>query len=181
MEDCLFHDEVCDVRPGDDITLITVPLNDFVRFALLALLVIVAHCSAHICLTNPPQRDNIPETLQPGDPSCAITTGPCGATPQGPPKLYYKGGTLIRVSFQKNLDHWNSATPGSFEILFTEHPTANFHPLLKIPDTATPSLTLYNENVTLPATPTSTGIIQVIYTPNGGVPTFYSCSDIGVL
>ena len=39
MEDCLLYNEVCNVRPGDNVTLISVPFNDLVRFVLLALFV----------------------------------------------------------------------------------------------------------------------------------------------
>jgi predicted carbohydrate-binding protein with CBM5 and CBM33 domain len=87
------------------------------------------------------------------------------------------------MQMMKNLDHYNTGAPGNFSVyLLNAAGTSQF--LAITPDTAAPSLTLYQTPVTIPANaPTGNYTIQTIYnTDNSGAPAaFYQCSDVQIL
>ena len=84
------------------------------------------------------------------------------------------------MTWQKNVNHFNSANPGNFTVLYED--TANSSEpvaLLVVPDDNSPSLTLYTFDVVIPLQITSSATISLAYISNTA-PTYYSCSDFSV-
>jgi hypothetical protein len=114
---------------------------------------------------------------------CAQTTGPCPVAAAGPPSIAYVQGERVRVTLQKNLDHFAAATPGNFSIFMWPNATTAI-PWGSVPDTAAPTLSLYYIDTVVPATlPTGNYVLQSVYnTNNAGAPgQFYQCADVVVL
>lgn len=118
-----------------------------------------------------------------GSTDCILTEGPCGGRRARPhPEVVLGAGETFAMTFQKNLDHFNSAKPGYFAIsLGSENGT--MEELYKTPDTATPALYLYTANVTMPLRLNGTYVLQAKYiTNNPKAPAaFYQCADIRVV
>ncbi|XP_038052207.1 uncharacterized protein LOC119724948 [Patiria miniata] len=154
--------------------------------AVVVLVCLVCAASAHICLLNPHQRGSMRGINTKEADDCGLLHKPCGGRPQEKPAIQIKGGSSYSVVFQKNLNHFASypngtATNGYFEISFWT--TTQCHVLDKINDSATPSLTLYTQTVTMPDGPLGvSAILQLTYVTNshdvpmGGI--FYQCTDI---
>ncbi|XP_066300344.1 uncharacterized protein [Branchiostoma lanceolatum] len=149
-------------------------------------LLFLAGTWAHMCLISPPQRGSMTGINKPACPDCGLVTGPCGLRPE-PNKttLALLAGSQYTVTIQKNLDHYDSASPGEFTISFRAGMTGDFTLLQKIPDIGEPSLTLYSVNITIPKPVGSNkGTLQAVYVTRNpqAPPMFYQCTDfiIGV-
>lgn len=128
---------------------------------LLVAVVAVTMVHAHLCVLNPAQRGGPHTITMVADPWCKLTTGPCGGQSAEAGSVEYHRNDNVTIAFQKNQDHWTSATPGYFSVGFATAPGEPFTELARIPDTATPALTVYETQVTLsyvfccPSVPTS--------------------------
>ena len=71
-------------------------------------------CQAHMCLLSPAQRGSMTMFNKAASGDCHLMTSPCGGRAMDDVRLYLRAGQNFTVVFQKNLDHWNSATPGDF-------------------------------------------------------------------
>eukprot|EP00698_Gefionella_okellyi_P015995 TRINITY_DN4551_c0_g1_i1.p1 TRINITY_DN4551_c0_g1~~TRINITY_DN4551_c0_g1_i1.p1 ORF type:complete len:180 (+),score=28.02 TRINITY_DN4551_c0_g1_i1:1-540(+) len=154
------------------------------RAAVLVIFVaMLAGTFAHMCLLSPLQRVPIPEDgiNQVANNACAQVNAPCGNAPTGTIRGTFKRSQNITVVFQKNLNHWSPTTQGSFIISFRTAIHSNFHILKSIPDTNTPSLTLFLEDITLPSQSAVDGLLQVEYNTAGSDGPFYQCADIQVV
>eukprot|EP01121_Diplochlamys_sp_Union-15-3_P016902 TRINITY_DN584_c0_g1_i2.p1 TRINITY_DN584_c0_g1~~TRINITY_DN584_c0_g1_i2.p1 ORF type:complete len:165 (-),score=36.96 TRINITY_DN584_c0_g1_i2:59-520(-) len=145
---------------------------------LFFLLAFVSLSFAHVCLLFPPQRGTANNLNTAGSVDCGLFTAPCGGRPQQTPDILLPAGGNVTIVFQKNLNHYQANNPGKFRITYEKPGQHGSFKLLKeIPDTDSPSLTLYSETVTLPTTPSDHALIGVQYISNGP-PEFYQCSDI---
>ncbi|XP_022104549.1 uncharacterized protein LOC110986721 isoform X2 [Acanthaster planci] len=154
--------------------------------AAVVMVYLVAVASAHICLLNPHQRGSMKGINVKDAGDCGLLNKPCGNRTQDKPGIQIKGGSPYTVIFQKNLNHFETfpngtATNGYFEISFLT--STDVQILSKVNDGATPSLTLYYPNVTMPRGPIGVpAILQLTYVTNnaevpmGGI--FYQCADI---
>jgi hypothetical protein len=111
---------------------------------------------------------------------------PCGGMKQEDPEVSFEPGEEITVTFQKNLDHFNSGGPGYFEVSFWGADFPNGTSLIKVPDSADiKTLEVWNVNVTLPklTKPEPKGILQLVYSTNNpnAPPFFYQCADIHLM
>merc|ERR1719163_2644986 len=69
---------------------------------------------AHTCLLDPLQRNGAPGALtKVADPACGLNAAPCGGTKVGSPSASYQAGTTASITWVKNLNHYNSAAPGT--------------------------------------------------------------------
>ena len=73
MEDCLLHNEVCNVRPGYCVPLVTVSLNDLVRFALLVRFISLAFAVGQ---KGRPDDDPVPERTSSGKTGSRLPVDP---------------------------------------------------------------------------------------------------------
>ena len=114
---------------------------------------------------------------------CFQITGPCPVPTAGTPAAAYVAGSVALVSAMKNMDHFNAAAPGNFSAyLWDAKGTSTL--VGAYPDTAAPSLTVYQLPITIPAgTPSGDYVLQTIYfTDNTAAPpAFFQCSDVTVL
>ncbi|KAL3858566.1 hypothetical protein ACJMK2_008885 [Sinanodonta woodiana] len=149
-------------------------------FHTVALLCLVAACSAHLCLLNPMQRGSESGINKAGATDCLLMTAPCGGRMKGT-GITLTGGQRYTVVFQKNLDHWTKATPGNFVISFGME-SGQLTSLATVPDHGEPSLTLYEQEVTIPMMK-GNFILQVTYNPNNpqAPAHFYQCADVNVI
>jgi hypothetical protein len=149
----------------------------------VCLLGLFAACSeAHLCLLFPPQRGPLGNINQPGSLTCFHLVGPCGSAAASSPTIALRSGASYNITFQKNINHFNSAQPGSFVVSYSATAQSpSFQKLAVVPDTNAPALTLYSAGIALPRQSTSHGLLQVQYITNNGVGPFYQCSDISVL
>ena len=76
--------------------------------------VFLGSCQAHMCLLSPAQRGSMTMFNKAASGDCHLMTSPCGGRAMDDVRLYLRAGQNFTVVFQKNLDHWNSATPGDF-------------------------------------------------------------------
>lgn len=143
------------------------------------LLLFVAIASAHVCLLQPLQRGSLNGLNTVGTPDCGLTTGPCGGRHAEQPKQILKSGSEYTIVFQKNRDHYASNATGFFHISYEKAGHfGSFRTLAKIPDTSSPSLTLFSHTVRLPDQEWKHVIINVQYSaPSEGV-VFYQCADV---
>ncbi|RUS88901.1 hypothetical protein EGW08_003340 [Elysia chlorotica] len=137
----------------------------------------------HICLLSPPQRGSMVGINQEDSDDCLLYQAPCGGRdPQSP--LILTVGQRFVVTWQKNVDHFNSSTPGYFSVLVldADHPESAGSEILHVPDSPDPALTLYWGNVTVPDTP-GPGILQLRYyiTNQDSALIYYQCSDVLIL
>jgi len=118
-----------------------------------------------------------------GSPDCILTKAPCGG--REAPRTHRDGvglteGENFTVTFQKNLDHFNTKTPGYFSISLGPH-QGPMKEVYKIADSAVPALTLFTTNITIPQQEKEGPmILQAQYITNNPAapPAFYQCSDI---
>jgi hypothetical protein len=97
--------------------------------------------------------------------------------------LSHRSGVPVNIVFQKNLDHFNSASPGNFMVSIGKTDTGSMSMLYKVDDSNTKSLHLYIPNITIPDSfKGDNAVLQVMYnTNNPNAPaTFYQCADIYV-
>ncbi|XP_035658637.1 uncharacterized protein LOC118403890 [Branchiostoma floridae] len=145
-------------------------------------LLFLAGSWAHLCLISPPQRGSMFDINKPASPDCGLTTGPCGQRPAlNKTTVVFLSGSRYTVTIQKNLDHYDSSSPGEFTISFRPSRKGGFTLLEKIPDNGEPSLTLYSVNITIPK-PTAhsdIGTLQAAYVTRNpqAPPVFYQCTD----
>ena len=85
--------------------------TSLVLFSFGALL---GSCWAHLCLLSPAQRGSLTMVNNVAAADCYLMTSPCGGRSMDDVRLYLRAGQNFTVVFQKNADHWSSATPGDF-------------------------------------------------------------------
>ncbi|XP_048755164.2 uncharacterized protein LOC125666086 [Ostrea edulis] len=139
---------------------------------------IVAITYGHLCLFSPPQRGTMDGINKPGATDCLLLTGPCGGRSRGSTATKVTAGQKLRVTFQKNLDHWDH-TPGDFKIKIGDE-SGHLQTLATIRDHGEASLYVYSQEVTVPTGLPAQSVLQVTYeTKNTNAPAvFYQCSDI---
>lgn len=147
-------------------------------FAVFAGVLAVTY--SHLCLFSPPQRGTVDGINKAGSADCLLLSGPCGGRPRGSMVTKVTAGQKLRVTFQKNLDHWDH-THGDFKIKIGEE-TGHLQTLSTIRDNGEPSLYVYSTEVTVPNGLPAQSILQVTYeTKNSAAPAvFYQCSDLMV-
>lgn len=147
-------------------------------FAVFAGVITITY--GHLCLFSPPQRGTVDGINKAGSADCLLLTGPCGGRARGSMVTKVTAGQKLRVTFQKNLDHWDH-TPGDFKIKIGEE-TGHLQTLSTIRDNGEPSLYVYSTEVTVPNGLSAQSILQVTYeTKNSAAPAvFYQCSDLMV-
>ncbi|OWF52552.1 hypothetical protein KP79_PYT13743 [Mizuhopecten yessoensis] len=154
------------------------------KFLTAVIIAIVLEvCNAHLCMLSPPQRGSMMGINKAGANDCILTAARCGGRPAGHPVMGLKTGTNFTVTFQKNLDHYDKATPGSFQVAIGQERTGTeMKNLVSIPDAGEPSLTLYSVNVTIPTGLVSRQlyVLQTAYVTNNkqAPAVFYQCADI---
>ncbi len=144
----------------------------------LVLSVLIGVALGHVCILNPNQRGGPHTITAAADPWCKLTTGPCGGQAPEVGLIQYHRNDTVTIAWQKNQDHWAAATPGYFSVGFATGPSAPITELARIPDSATPSLTVYETQVVLD-TPSPTAVISVEYFTGQGF-TFFACADVVV-
>ncbi|EDV22595.1 hypothetical protein TrispH2_005787 [Trichoplax sp. H2] len=152
---------------------------------IITLALCVVAVNSHICLLSPRQRGSLRGINKAASDSCIRLTGPCGGQKAMKPTVTIAGGSKYTVVFQKNLNHWaNGAMHGMFNISLGMVKSGKVEPhsfthLASVPDTNTPSLWIYTQDVMIPKK-SGSAVIQVIYvTDNSKAPAmFYQCSDI---
>ncbi|XP_060062690.1 uncharacterized protein LOC132543226 [Ylistrum balloti] len=151
--------------------------------AVVIIAIVLEVCNAHLCMLSPPQRGSMVGINKAGATDCILTTARCGGRPAEKPIMGLKMGSNFTVTFQKNLDHYDKATPGAFHVAIgQERQGTQMTNLVSIPDAGEPSLTLYSVNVTIPTGLVSRQlyVLQTAYvTNNKDAPAvFYQCADI---
>eukprot|EP01125_Pyxidicula_operculata_P000241 TRINITY_DN10324_c0_g1_i2.p1 TRINITY_DN10324_c0_g1~~TRINITY_DN10324_c0_g1_i2.p1 ORF type:complete len:157 (-),score=31.55 TRINITY_DN10324_c0_g1_i2:66-536(-) len=145
---------------------------------LLVLSLFLVAAYSHVCLLAPFQRGTANNINTAGTSDCFFINGPCGGKAPQEPKVVLLSGSNFTVVFQKNLNHWTSAQPGEFRITYEQFGhTGSFRVLKTVPDTNTPSLTLFTETVTLPDREHNHIVIGVQYVAPSAGHTFYQCAD----
>jgi len=148
-------------------------------FKIILVLAFVSVVSCHVCLIFPQQRGGFGDINKPASSSCFKIVGPCGDNVPADPEIEFFAGHSYNITFQKNLNHWNSTDPGYFSVSYGHGINPHFSTLAKVTDTNTPPLTLYTTQITLPKIDDDHGIIRVQYISNSvGVPIFYQCADV---
>lgn len=151
---------------------------------LLVLVVCVYMSAAHLCMLSPPQRTALDNINKPGSASCILLVEPCGKTKPSMNKVYMEAGGNFTVVFQKNLDHYNAESPGYWSVSMGKE-NGVLKELYNTPDTATPSLTIFSANITVPdvSTRVSKMILQTKYVTKNpkAPPVFYQCADVVVI
>lgn len=89
------------------------------------------------------------------------------------------------IIFQKNLDHFNMKSPGSFVVnmgVIDPGKEVKWTTLDTIKDSNTTSLYVYESTVNIPDMEHMHVVIQVIYNTNNpdAPPQFYQCADVAV-
>lgn len=138
-------------------------------------------CHAHLCLISPTQRGSLAGINKQGNDNCFQIKGPCGKLPASKDNVIIRPGQMLSVTFQKNLDHFLSTSPGNFTVAFGSVADGNFQLLTTIPDKGEKSLTLYTAQVKIPMVKGNYAI-QVTYNTNNPAapPQFYQCADVTV-
>eukprot|EP01012_Entosiphon_sulcatum_P040758 TRINITY_DN54471_c0_g1_i1.p1 TRINITY_DN54471_c0_g1~~TRINITY_DN54471_c0_g1_i1.p1 ORF type:complete len:163 (-),score=21.24 TRINITY_DN54471_c0_g1_i1:60-512(-) len=141
-------------------------------------LLLVALSSAHLCLLNPKQRGPVNNLNTAGSPQCLQVQGPCGTVPREVARVDLLPN--VTIVFQKNLDHYNPANPGSFVVSIASETDMKFIKLGEVPDAGDKSLTLYTEEISIPRSIRGPAVLQVTYTTNNpqAPPVFYQCADV---
>jgi len=149
---------------------------------LLVVVLLIAVCSAHVCLLNPMQRGRNPDVNTEASNDCFKLKAPCGDNTPRPPVEIVRSGFNYTVVFQKNLNHWSASKQGNLQINFAKSPDGPFIKLAEIADTNSPSLTVYLQSIRFPHTLTALdhAVIQVVYDP-GTVGPFYQCGDVSII
>lgn len=152
------------------------------KYILLGtVLLMVALCEAHLCLFNPRQRGTMNGINTAGSNDCILLDNPCGNRPAMKPTVGIVAGDVFEVVFQKNLDHYNKTNPGMFVVSIGENSAdPKFQEIAMVQDSGTPSLHVYQLNVTFPKMMSDGAVVQVKYvTNNAQAPAvFYQCADI---
>jgi len=115
-----------------------------------------------------------------GAQDCGLTKAYCGGRAMGPISSSYLTDSQLELTWQKNVNHYSSSTPGNFTVFFEDN-ESNALPLtlLVVPDDNKPSLTLYTYNITIPAVATNSATISLAYFSNTA-PTYYACADFAI-
>ena len=139
----------------------------------------------HVCLLSPPQRGSLEGLNTAGADNCGLTTGPCGGKEARHDAVTFHREENMTVVFMKNLDHFNSTSPGKFEIALGENNDTLTRPLHSVMDTSDPSLHVYEVSVPVPRLqppprPGTHYFLQITYTPNhaGAPKEFFQCADV---
>ncbi|XP_065897850.1 uncharacterized protein [Dysidea avara] len=152
------------------------------KYILFGIVVLtVALCEAHLCLLNPHQRGTMNGINTAGANDCILLDGPCGGRKAMNPVVIVQAGEPFYVVFQKNLDHFNSTSPGKFVVsIGANSAEPSFQQVGMIADSNTTSLHLYTLNVTFPKMSTDHAVVQVTYVTNNpkAPPVFYQCADV---
>ncbi|KAJ8302613.1 hypothetical protein KUTeg_019009 [Tegillarca granosa] len=159
-----------------DILVLTMMIKAVIIVCILAI------SDAHLCLISPPQRGSMNGLNTAGSDDCILTSAPCGGRERKERSGEgFAAGENVTVTFQKNLDHFNSQSPGYFTVSLGS-PSGQLQELARIPDGGEKSLHLYSMNVTLPREPQAEAghFMQVVYHTNNpqAPPNFYQCADI---
>ncbi|XP_033729611.1 uncharacterized protein LOC117318771 [Pecten maximus] len=149
---------------------------------------LVGMCSSHLCLLNPRQRGSLSGYNKAATEDCYLTQGECGGRMSDPNNMaVFQRGMNYTVILQKNLDHFNTTNPGSFDITLHHKTGISYYTrtLATIPDTAAPSLSLYMTDVYIPhdlqLSESPSYVIEVVYNTNTIPVTFRQCADILVI
>eukprot|EP00013_Stygamoeba_regulata_P022455 CAMPEP_0177652112 /NCGR_PEP_ID=MMETSP0447-20121125/12930_1 /TAXON_ID=0 /ORGANISM="Stygamoeba regulata, Strain BSH-02190019" /LENGTH=155 /DNA_ID=CAMNT_0019155283 /DNA_START=43 /DNA_END=510 /DNA_ORIENTATION=+ len=138
----------------------------------------VSLCSAHLCTIYPLQRGPTDNIDSPGSQSCFLVKGPCGGFDQpGANPTVFSGKIFLAI--EKNLNHWNSADPGNFEVSLINGNTTT--QILQFSDTDETAPFVYYMMAGVPENfPKGAATLQVIYnTNNPNAPAqFFQCSDV---
>lgn len=139
--------------------------------------------SAHASLTDPAPRD----ANEPDPNKRARKSGPCGGIARTSTPKTYKPGQKITVKWQETIQH-----QGCFQIAFSPANDANWVELMQINDPADNKIPMvFQADVTLPNTPTTTGTLvvrQLMFGKPCGAgakpgdmgagDTYFSCADV---
>ncbi|XP_062566425.1 uncharacterized protein LOC134228738 [Saccostrea cucullata] len=155
------------------------PAQEIFSLCILVVFLLFEECHAHLCLISPAQRGSLAGINKEGNDNCFQVKGPCGKLPESKDGVIVRPGQMLSVTFQKNLDHFLSSSPGNFTVGFGRATT--FQTLTTIPDKGEKSLTLYTALVKIPLVKGNYAI-QVIYNTNNpkAPPQFFQCADIMV-
>ncbi|XP_070209571.1 uncharacterized protein [Littorina saxatilis] len=148
--------------------------------SIALLFVCVSVCTAHLCMLSPPQRSALNDINKAGSDSCILLDGPCGKVTPSVSKLFLQGGANLTVVFQKNLDHFNSVSPGYWSVsIGDEANNGTFKELYRTADTSIPSLSLLTAVITVPEPVGTKGehmVLQTQYvTKNPKAPPVLQC------
>ncbi|XP_003386827.1 PREDICTED: uncharacterized protein LOC100638854 [Amphimedon queenslandica] len=152
--------------------------------SFIVLVCLFAYANAHACMLFPAQRGPIPNDIlvKSGADTClVIKDPPCGGAEAEDPKVSFTAGNNATVDIQKNLDHFYSQNPGSWEVFLWDGGSSG-KSVAKFADSSD-FKTLDNKAVTV-MIPSDAGkgkaILQLIYTTNNpNAPAmFYQCADV---
>ena len=132
----------------------------------LALLLLVAATTSHVCILEPPQRGPL-SVVTAGDPSCYRRTGPCGGVARGSaPGTPFVAGVDRTIRVHQNLVSRLTHSPHNFQ-------SSRSHPLLSNSRTPTPphTHTTASPLCHLYQSPVCTGATQNHWTPPQGTRT----------
>lgn len=141
---------------------------------------VLALSAAHLCMFNPQQRSSLSDSNNPGSNDCIFLKGPCGGQLPGTATTTWRSGQNVTIILQKNLDHWNQASPGYFAVNLMQGTMVK--EIARTPDTSAKSLTVYLLNGMVPTGATGRMIVQAVYmTNNPQAPAaFYQCADVDI-
>ncbi|CAI8046540.1 hypothetical protein GBAR_LOCUS25749 [Geodia barretti] len=151
--------------------------------AVVVIVATLAMAAAHICMVSPRQRGTLQGLDKPGAADCIrLSPEPCGGQKSDGNTAIFKPGVNVSIIFQKNLNHWDQSTPGSFNIAIGDSEEKNFKTILSVKDTNSSSLTYYYPNITIPMEETKHAVMQLTYvTKNPKAPAvFYQCADFAI-
>jgi len=146
----------------------------------LVLLACVAGSFGHLCLLSPHQRGNASDLTKVGSHDCYGIHSPCNNRSQQASQPL-KTNANVSIVFQKNQNHYWATEPGMFEINYQADGSTDWVNLKTIPDTNTPSGTMYTIDLFLNFKPAAHAILQAVYIAHGPVPHFYSCADVAFM
>jgi hypothetical protein len=167
---------------------------------LTILLSCLTYCSSHICVFDPPQRGGAVIANQPGMEKCYRKVGPCGDMPSEQPSAKLTSGSQYQVTFQQNLNHFNTpsassplspgfldvsvalnSNPTESDFAYYSTPIPDFNAMNQITQTN------FTANIVVPSVSTSTlAVVRVRYVSNNAGENdrgeiFYQCSDVLIL
>ncbi|XP_078333218.1 uncharacterized protein LOC111100524 [Crassostrea virginica] len=146
---------------------------------ILGVIVMLETCHGHLCLISPTQRGSLAGINKEGNDNCFQIKGPCGKLPPSKDGVIIRPGQTLSVTFQKNLDHFLSSSPGNFTVAIGSVATEKFQVLATIADKGEKSLTLYTAQVKIPLVKGNYAIQVTYNTNNPGAPaSFYQCADV---
>merc|ERR1711916_12238 len=149
-------------------------------YTIAIVLALAAAVSAHTCLFAPTQRLPMSGFDTSFADDCGLTTKDCGDRDPATPVVAFEAGSNQTFVWQKNVDHFTTAYPGTWVISYASDSTSgNFSQLYKATDTNTTDLTVYSANIVVPTEKAAHGVFQLQYQVSFGV--FYQCADVAIV